>query len=485
MAIINLTVLKDILGGTTPVNATLTATVNRALYDSYRIDGENVIFPNDIDIQIVNGEPTAPFELSVLPANYYWHITIFTLNKAPLRRSVIVPGNAGPYDFDELIDVVPETALPDAGTDAATAYAALIESYATRAEYAAGIAEGGGVSADIADFTFTNNGDYELGGEVNADSEISLHNKDFSITTTRDVLTQEQIDQFGNIDADINLTAADDIFIRAEGDDVSIAANSNVTIRTDDNNASYTWDFNSDGTFYLPAGTDIVDGFEVVDVQGSRSIAAEVDYLSNSPTNNSTAVYLTLDQDSTWMSYNFANKVTSTITFGDSATVDLVAIYEADLSGTTVVVFQWETSRDVIWPVLIEQTATEPETRRSLTLNVPLTTDAGVENSAWRFDSDGSLTIPGSGRIVHDTGDIVFDADGQVYIGSSDFWGNQVVTYNDMTYVEVGVPASSLGQEGNVVGHVADDSSYHYYCTGNYDGVTHIWKRIAWSSDTW
>jgi len=139
--VINLTVLQDVLGSTEPVDALITATVNRASIDAYRIDNQFIIFPRDIKINVVEGEPEVPFVLTVLPASYYWHIDIFVAGEAPVRRSVIVPGNAGPYDFDELTDVVPETALPDAGTDAATAYAALIESYALRAEDAADRAE--------------------------------------------------------------------------------------------------------------------------------------------------------------------------------------------------------------------------------------------------------------------------------------------------------------------------------------------------------
>ena len=136
MPVINLTVLQDALGNPEPVNATVTATVNRASIDAYRVDNEFIIFPKDIQIKVVNGVLEAPLELTVLPPNYYWHIDVFVHGERPLRRTVIVPGNAGPYDFEELVDVIPETALPDVGTAQATAYANLIESYALRAEAA-------------------------------------------------------------------------------------------------------------------------------------------------------------------------------------------------------------------------------------------------------------------------------------------------------------------------------------------------------------
>jgi hypothetical protein len=46
-------------------------------------------------------------------------------------------------------------------------------------------------------------------------------------------------------------------------------------------------------------------------------------------------------------------------------------------------------------------------------------------------------------------------------------------------------PASAIGVSGDLQGMVAFDNTYIYYCTGTYDGTTNIWKRVAWSGDTW
>jgi hypothetical protein len=54
-----------------------------------------------------------------------------------------------------------------------------------------------------------------------------------------------------------------------------------------------------------------------------------------------------------------------------------------------------------------------------------------------------------------------------------------------LTFKVVGVPASSIGQAGDVAGTIANDADYHYYCTANYDGVTDIWRRVSWSAGTW
>ena len=49
----------------------------------------------------------------------------------------------------------------------------------------------------------------------------------------------------------------------------------------------------------------------------------------------------------------------------------------------------------------------------------------------------------------------------------------------------VGVPASSTGQAGDTTGMIAHDANYYYYCISDYGSTTNIWKRVAWSSDTW
>ena len=46
-------------------------------------------------------------------------------------------------------------------------------------------------------------------------------------------------------------------------------------------------------------------------------------------------------------------------------------------------------------------------------------------------------------------------------------------------------PTSSLGSIGDVAGRIAFDTNYLYYCFGNFDAVTHIWKRMPWDPGTW
>ena len=97
---------------------------------------------------------------------------------------------------------------------------------------------GGSSSADIADFIF-----------INEDEDVSKMtlpiNKEMTIETTRDD---------GN-DADINIRSADDVFITAQGDDINLDAFNEVSISSNDDN--YTWTFNNSGCLSLPSSGQI------------------------------------------------------------------------------------------------------------------------------------------------------------------------------------------------------------------------------------
>lgn len=97
---------------------------------------------------------------------------------------------------------------------------------------------GSGGGGDIADFTFV----YDEGDE---ESTMLISNHDMRIRTIRDA------DQ----DADIELNSADDIWIRAEGDEIGISAFSTIEVSTGDGNN--TWTFGDGGGLDLPGGGNI------------------------------------------------------------------------------------------------------------------------------------------------------------------------------------------------------------------------------------
>lgn len=53
------------------------------------------------------------------------------------------------------------------------------------------------------------------------------------------------------------------------------------------------------------------------------------------------------------------------------------------------------------------------------------------------------------------------------------------------SHIVTSAPAASVGQAGDVLGMVAVDATYLYYCTAAYDGVTSIWYRQALTGATW
>jgi hypothetical protein len=119
-------------------------------------------------------------------------------------------------------------------------------------------------------------------------------------------------------------------------------------------------------------------------------------------------------------------------------------------------------------------------------------------NHQWTFNSNGVLYGPAMGAVrvdgiygldndplyVNSPVSVTISGQNGEYLGDI-APGNQIAKLSDRAYVRVNVPTSSLGQAGDVAHRVADDTSHHYFCTGTYDGTTHIWKRIAWSADTW
>jgi hypothetical protein len=63
---------------------------------------------------------------------------------------------------------------------------------------------------------------------------------------------------------------------------------------------------------------------------------------------------------------------------------------------------------------------------------------------------------------------------------------NGMVNFSGQYFNVVFPPDNSTGRTTDLQGMVAFNSGYIYYCTANYtDGLANIWKRVAWSNDTW
>lgn len=121
MALINISTMIDVLGGTGVTDAKIVATASSANKPATRQSSATVIFPKRIELDVVSGIPVDDFELTSLPVGMYWSIGVFVNGLTTHRRTVIIPSGDGPFDFDELIDIDPDTSLPDPNSDAATA----------------------------------------------------------------------------------------------------------------------------------------------------------------------------------------------------------------------------------------------------------------------------------------------------------------------------------------------------------------------------
>lgn len=88
----------------------------------------------------------------------------------------------------------------------------------------------------------------------------------------------------------------------------------------------------------------------------------------------------------------------------------------------------------------------------------------GQTSKFWEFRKDGNLVLPDGCSIL-------------------DVNGNNLSRYTVTT-----VPEASTGQPGDRPGMWAFDPTYMYYCVAYYDELiplANIWRRLAWSNDTW
>ena len=56
---------------------------------------------------------------------------------------------------------------------------------------------------------------------------------------------------------------------------------------------------------------------------------------------------------------------------------------------------------------------------------------------------------------------------------------------NNLVIITENVPTTSVGQVGDKIGMIAVDNDYLYRCVADYDAISDIWTRIAWTSGSW
>ena len=190
--------------------------------------------------------------------------------------------------------------------------------------------------------------------------------EDFNIITTRTNPGQ---------DADLELHAADDLRLYAEGDELEMYANSSVRIYTDTSDNGYEWQFGADGNLTLPQGSTIADTASAPGTGNGQAVEIKPGGAVNA---------------------NQLLKIYPTVANPDGNHIHLTS---GDLSVTDL--FLGDDYQFV-------QIAADG--------NVCIGTDSA--NHIWQFDTTGNLTLPVDG--------IIKSSDGSIYGGSAGILGANI-----------------------------------------------------------
>lgn len=125
MADVRVQALADEFGTPVAVGATLRVQVYEGLFPATRVVEESVTFPVE-DQMVLTGLPDETFALYTLPAGFYWRVTVHW-SQYVIVRNVVLPAGSGPFDFADLVDVNPMSALPDPASALADAFIAELE----------------------------------------------------------------------------------------------------------------------------------------------------------------------------------------------------------------------------------------------------------------------------------------------------------------------------------------------------------------------
>lgn len=100
----------------------------------------------------------------------------------------------------------------------------------------------------------------------------------------------------------------------------------------------------------------------------------------------------------------------------------------------------------------------------------------------WEFNPDGTLTLPSNGDILRNGNSVIPNL---ALVATTGIY-NDLSDRPNLLYRQVNAPVTSKGQPGDLMNDIAFDGSFVYYCVSDHiDGVADIWKRVAFSVDTW
>ena len=186
--------------------------------------------------------------------------------------------------------------------------------------------------------------------------------EDFSIRTTR---------TDPGSDADIDIYAADDLRLYAEGDELQLYANRNVLIYTDTANTNYEWTFGDDGNLTIPGNIRKTTDASIV--VGDSVVTFAVEEVDSS----------TIPPSGVWrLFFNDSDYPTlgTTVQIGDTVTT----AWGTPITATIVDIQQDSGS----WQIHVDQDITVGFN------NFDTVTFSSVANRTWTFGTDGFLTFP-------------------------------------------------------------------------------------------
>lgn len=96
----------------------LTIQARNALGPFIQMDGSVVVFPELLQVEMLNGVPVHPVIIPPTDGTFFYHVTVDNYSGALLERDVAVPNQAS-VDFEDLIDVDPQTFEPTESNTAA------------------------------------------------------------------------------------------------------------------------------------------------------------------------------------------------------------------------------------------------------------------------------------------------------------------------------------------------------------------------------
>jgi hypothetical protein len=219
--------------------------------------------------------------------------------------------------------------------------------------------------------------------------------EDFTILTTRTNPGQ---------DADININAADDIWMEAYGDDIILTAANQVRITSDSTGSNYTWTFAEDGLLTLPEGGIISNGMGAIrlDPAGSGSTQALLIYPTTQDGDHihltaggggttdlylgNDTQYVKVDHSGTVVIGTYETFTTSTWVFGTDGVLTLPNDMTIDASVSFGIVTIGGTSTYIS----IDNGGAPPA----------LTIATNQGENAWQFGYDGVLTLSTASTIL-------------------------------------------------------------------------------------